>query len=179
MKKLQENFIGTFELTNGSVMVSDPCYSKGTWCQGKLENVKPGTWNAMTLKDNEGYIAQLIAYHSDIKDFSEYEGKKRWKKQPFDIGVDSGQAGFFQEDKFRNDKTSLNLLNYFNNDEEVEKEEGARWYGVCCNLTLSPQMAGVLEGGVVSSSGYGDGGYTLYTLEENKQVVAMKIKFLW
>lgn len=68
-----------------------------------------------------------IAYHSDIKDFSEYEGKKRWEKQPFDIGVDSGQAGFFQEYKFRNDKTSLNLPNYFNNDEEeVEKEEGAR-----------------------------------------------------
>ena len=42
MKKLQENFIGTFELTNGSVMVSDPCYDVGTWCQGELNNVKTG-----------------------------------------------------------------------------------------------------------------------------------------
>ena len=38
-------YIGTFSLGT-KVMVSDPCYKLGTWCQGVLENVKSGIWEA-------------------------------------------------------------------------------------------------------------------------------------
>jgi hypothetical protein len=171
---MDTKFIGTFELTDKNVIISDPCYEKGVWCQGKLDNVKTGTWNAV-VKEEDSRIAQLIAYHSDISDIDSLN--RKWKRQSFSICVDSGQAGFFQEDKFRNGATSLDLPDYFNNDEEAENEE--RWYGVCCNITLSRQMAGVLEGGVVATSGYGDGCYTLYTVvDKNKEVIAMKIIFI-
>ena len=36
----------------------------------------------------------------------------------------------------------------------------------------------MIEGGVVSSSGHGDGCYTLYTVEEDGEVIAMKIVFI-
>lgn len=172
---MDEKFIGTFELTNESVIISDPCYKKGTWCQGKLEKVKTGTWNTVVIEeDDEGLIAELIVYHDKIDKISDLDGK--WDEQPFNIGVDSGQAGFFQEDKYRNDSTSLDLPVYFMDEEE--KEEGERWYGVCCNITLSKMQAGVLEGGAVSSTGYGDGGYALYTVEQDNEIVAMKIIFI-
>lgn len=64
---MDEKFIGTFELTNGSVIISDPCYKKGTWCQGKLENVKTGTWNTVVIEeDDEGLICYRIEEKGEI-----------------------------------------------------------------------------------------------------------------
>lgn len=172
---MSEKFIGTFQLTSGEVMVSDPCYKRDTWCQTKLAHVKTGEWNAYVREESgDGRIAELIACHS-AEDLFCMENK--WEKQPFVIGVDSGQAGFFDERNYRNDATSLDMHDYFGH-EEGDRREGDRWYGVCCNLTLSRLGAGVLEGGVVSSTGYGDGGYALYTVEEDGEVVAMKIVFI-
>ena len=39
-------------------------------------------------------------------------------------------------------------------------------------------MANVIEGGVVSSSGYGDGSYTLEIAEKNGEVVGLRLLFL-
>lgn len=175
MKKV---FLGNFDLTEKTVIVSDPCYKLGTWCQGKLDNVKPGTWEAVVMEDESygifGIITELIAYHKDaVGDISYLEGK--WEEQPFSIGVDSGQAGFFQKSVYQNNNTSLDYPDYFRGEPEYE---GSRWYGVCCDVTLSSVGAGVIEGGVVSSSGHGDGCYTLYTVEEDGEVIAMKIVFI-
>lgn len=38
------NNLGSFDVHSGELIVSDPCYSLGTWCQGKLENVRNGEW---------------------------------------------------------------------------------------------------------------------------------------
>ena len=170
---MRKVFLGEFELTEKSVIVSDPCYKIRTWCQGKLDNVKTGDWNAMIVKNDDERIAELVVYHSCLEDLKLLEGK--WEEQPFDIGVDSGQAGFFQESVYRNNNTSLDYPDYFRGEPEYE---GSRWYGVCCDVTLSSVGAGVIEGGVVSSSGYGDGCYTLYTVEEDGEVIAMKIVFI-
>jgi hypothetical protein len=34
--------VGKFYIKSGKVMVSDPCYKIGTWCQGTLKNIKKG-----------------------------------------------------------------------------------------------------------------------------------------
>lgn len=48
MKKDKFN-LGTIEL-GSEVIVSDPCYSLGTWCQGHLTDVKAGKYNAFMNK---------------------------------------------------------------------------------------------------------------------------------
>ena len=45
--------IGTFNLGT-KVMVSDTCYKLNTWCQGLLENVKSGRWDAYLKMSDEG-----------------------------------------------------------------------------------------------------------------------------
>jgi hypothetical protein len=33
-----------FEVTSGKMVLSDPCYTIPTWCQGVVDRVKNGTW---------------------------------------------------------------------------------------------------------------------------------------
>jgi hypothetical protein len=68
------------------------------------------------------------------------------------VGVDSGQAGFFDYDLYSEDS-------YSGGDDEDSED----FYERCCNLAFSGAQGGVLPGGVVSSSGLGDGGYQVFT----------------
>lgn len=53
------------------------------------------------------------------------------------------------------------------------------WYSSCCDLTLSEIGAGVIPGGAVSSSGYGDGGYVAsISTDDNSEIVAIRIVFI-
>ena len=93
----------TITLSN-EVMVSDPCYKVGTWCQHKLSNVLPGEYNTIAYStDNTGgwgrRIAALIVLH---KDYLEEDIKWRTDRSA-DIGVDSGQCGIFSMESYRND----------------------------------------------------------------------------
>src|SRR5690606_25054488 len=88
----------------------------------------------------------------------------------FVVGVDSGQAGVFDFAVYKDDESAKGKSNF------IEDEP---WYSTCCDQTLSDQQAGVIEGGAVSSSGYGDGLYTAYyAIDANKEVVAIKIVFM-
>jgi hypothetical protein len=59
-------------------------------------------------------------------------------------------------------------------------EEGDKWYETICSRTLGVLQWGVYDRGVVSSSGIGDGSYSLYTAtvdEEGKEIVGFIIDF--
>lgn len=100
-------------------------------------------------------MAVLAAKHTDcsiplatsiINETSNYlklSPKSEWRIADFEVGVDSGQAGFYDNDNF---------INRNGGDDE-------KWYDKMCNITLSKEQAGVFTDGVVASSGYGDGGY--------------------
>ena len=165
--------IGSFEIKSGNVMISDPCYKLGTWCQGKIKNVKKGLWQAEVKQSDEGdfgnRIAELIASHSNTGATTE------WKKTRLEVGVDSGQAGIFD------------LKEYHGGEDEYG--EGG-WYDKCCHETLKKEnghqisSAGVIKGGVVSSSGFGDGGYDCFIKRRRDsrnragKIVAIKIVFI-
>ena len=162
--------IGTFEVKSGAVICSDPCYKRDTWCQGVLKNVKKGKWLASIVRSNEGEwgsrVAELIAVHSVHAPIPE---SNDWNVEKFDVGVDSGQAGIFDDKSYRGG----------------EDEYGyGGWYDKCCDLTLKTEgghqilSAGVLEGGVVSSSGYGDGCYDCFTIKNNGKIVGIRIVFM-
>lgn len=156
---MNKKFIGTFELSNKTVIITDPCYDTDTWCQGEFDNVKTGNWNAYVKVSEDDYIAELIVYHTEVSDISELDNK--WFLQAYTIGVDSGQAGFFQKDKYH-----------------AEDDE---WYAKCCNITRSKERAGVLESGAIARSGYGDGLYYMYTVKNDDdpcKIIAMKIVFI-
>ena len=150
----------TFEVVSGAIVCSDPCYEIPTWCQGIVDNVKNGTWIAEIVRSDEGdwgeRIALLSIKHKDIA-----QPENNVDIMDFVGGVDSGQFGFFDKDFYRNDEKAKDLPKYsFSGD--FDKEVGDQWYRACCALTLGEENWGVMPNGVVSSSGYGDGSYSVY-----------------
>lgn len=61
-------------------------------------------------------------------------------------------------------------------DKPTQNDFGEPWYNANCDI-LS-KMAGVIPYGTVSSSGFGDGSYYCYYIEDNSEIVAIKIVFI-
>ena len=157
----------TIKLGN-KVMVSDPCYGLGTWCQGVLENVFPGNYKCNVEYSDEGdwgiRVAAIEVVHED------YDEVLCMDMENFDVGVDSGQAGIFDYDYYSEYHDSCDVRPHVNDD----------WYDRVCNITLSEASAGNIDGlGFVSSSGFGDGGYACWT-ERNRDgyIVAIRVEFI-
>jgi hypothetical protein len=161
MASSTDQYLGEITVA-GEVVITDPCYEPGTWCQAE-RTVKPGKWHATAyIADGEGRVSALEILHS-------HDGNMgSWSRQPEDIGVDSGQLAF------------------------VAREYGSWWageygsgqkpgYDEFCKITLTREMAGIVESGTaaVSSSGYGDGGYDLYQ-RKNKagEIVGLMVVFI-
>ena len=100
--------LGEFEMTSPVMRVSDPCYERDVWCCGTVDHCKLGTWEAGVLKTDEGEwgtrCAVLAVRHKDTgPDFNVIRSGNVRKmtckcvEQPFEVGVDSGQAGFFDD----------------------------------------------------------------------------------
>ncbi len=164
-----------FEVTSGKMVLSDPCYTIPTWCQGVVENVKNGIWVTEAIITDQGSwgtrVSSVIALNEQelidnpqLKDnlISGGDGLL-----PFDFGVDSGQLGFFDFEHYRNDK-SVEGLPKFDFGSDFDDESGEAWYRAICNITLANEQWGVLPFGVVSSSGFGDGSYPIFAVT-NKQ----------
>ncbi|OXB94833.1 DUF4241 domain-containing protein [Parageobacillus galactosidasius] len=171
MKKL-----GTFKVTDRKVVVSDPCYSLGIRCQAILEDVCNGEWRAYATITDEGewgeHISELMVFHQSVP----YEHAE-WISLEDRITVDSGQAGIFNYSHYKNDNTVPENAQLF--DGISISDKGDKWYAYCCAVTLSKQQAGVINGGVVSTSGFGDGLYDLSVAKNEKgEIVAIRITFI-
>lgn len=139
-------------------------------CKEKYNGVARKGVEAIEMK-LKGYEATEIAKHYDTgPDFNVIRlGKVRkvackCVEQSFEVGVDSGQAGFFDDAFYQNDTVF----------EELPAPGfaiGDLWYRHVCDITLSKMSAGVLPYGAVSSSGFGDGGYTCYTHADENGVI--------
>lgn len=174
----QPLYLGTFEATSGELVVSDPCYDLGTWCMGNLKNIKKGKWHAYSMvEDSEGRNSALFIYHESIdagKAFKYFNREYKVNEAPFEVGVDSGQAGFFDPEVFKNDAS---VPADFEFDDPIWKEKG--WYGMCATITLGCDGAGIMPGGAVSSSGYGDGGYFChFAIDEHHDTIYADIVFI-
>ena len=105
------------------VMVSDPCYGLGTWCQGILENVKEGEYETSftRMEPVDGRIESITVIHSEnINDELNFE------LEEFDIGVDSGQAGIFDYEYYSR----------YHSDSKEREHVNERWYDKICDLTF-------------------------------------------
>lgn len=93
-----------------------------------------------------------------------------WETCEFIVGVDSGQAGIFDHQIYRVDESVIGETEFMPED---------KWYSSCCDQTLGELGAGVINGGVVSSSGFGDGGYEAFIAKNAEgKVIAVQIVFI-
>jgi len=171
-----------FEVTSGSMVCSDPCYTLDppVWCMGIADNVKNGTWNAeierMDLGDWGNRISMLKVWH---KDYAETKLEIE-NELSFVGGVDSGQFGFFDKDFYRNDEKAKDLPKYGFGSGYDDKNVGEQWYLACVDKTLNNDQWGVLPNGVVSSSGLGDGSYSVFGEKNDEgEYIAFSVVFIW
>lgn len=164
MKKTTSHNLGTFEVKSGALFVTDPCYEREVNPKNIVRKVMNGIWEAMVITSDEGSWGIrngiLIAYHEK----SSPTGYVNWSRKRFEVGVDSGQAGIYDNDKF---------VGRIDGDDASEE-----WYQKNCKLSMSTLSAGVLDGGCISSSGFGDGGYVCRTNTVDGKVVGVMIDFL-
>ena len=159
------------------VVISDPCYTIPTWCQSVLRNVMPGKYHVGILKSDQGDWGRRNSALMAIHEGHIHSGLK-WKRENVTIGVDSGQAGIFDYDSYRNDKWKIKVPK---SDFQLfggEINEGDVWYTNICKLTLRNMGWGKYSHGVACRSGLGDGGYHLYVAKEGRKVVGIMIDFL-
>ena len=153
------------ELNSGTVRVSDPCYEPDIWCAKTVKDMLAGKFNCKArVKDCGDWgkrIATLTIRHEDYPKggFDEYLGS---------VGVDSGQCGFFDPEYYEKNQPDDD----FNNKES--------WYRRVCELTLNEPDWGTIDGkGVVASSGYGDGYYSVYACRNSSGfIVGLRLKFI-
>ena len=151
--------LGSFKVAD-KIVVSDPCYEYSEVGTVILDNVLAGKYIA-TAEEVNNRIAALYVSHANFKNYILESEKVGY------IGVDSGQAGFFDLDFYRkNEGGEVGDLNTF--------------YGLACAITLSPKQAGVIKNrGVVSASGFGDGCYDVYiSRDEVGKIVAASVFFI-
>lgn len=166
------------ELGN-KVIVTDPCYSLGTWCTAVIEDVLPGKYETGCEMSDEGNwgnrVAEIIAIHEKYG-LNHYE-TLNWKMTEDDIGVDSGQAGIFDYEHYKSEKEK---------DEEFESThsceiDNPNWhYGRCCIATNDSNKTGEIDNkGYVSQSGFGDGSYDLYIgRDDDQNIVGFRLVFI-
>jgi len=158
---------GTFKVGE-KLVVSDPCYTRDTWCAIYNITCAPGTWVGKTLEgEASGWghrVWELLAFHENASE------QGPWEKYEGEVGVDSGQAGIFNDDLHpRGEIGEYGDLDSF--------------YGRACAATMDQKdpsrRAGVITEGIVSSSGYGDGGYTLFVKRDDEgRVNACRVVFI-
>lgn len=159
-----------FEIKSGKVVLSDPCYELGIWCQGVIDKVKNGEWIGKAEHLDAGdwgqRVAVLFAYHKNYPTTSD-DIISDGELLPFEGGVDSGQFGYFDFEGYRNDDSIKNVARICTNPEHIICEDEP-WYSICCDRTIQGDSWGVIPLGVVSSSGYGDGSYPTYGIKNNE-----------
>lgn len=154
-----------------TVMVTDPCYDMKTWCNIKVNDVLPGTYQifvrrAKSKEDCYDGVSRLLLVHenyvhyfkNDKEDLiSDIDGTNLLKKVELvhryhqtPIGVDSGLAGFFNYDYFTKIKHSSN-------------EKQTRWYHKVCDKIGNRHYTKIDTQGFISTNWFGDGGYNLFT----------------
>lgn len=167
MLKLEEQLLGKFEVNTPHLLITDPCYSKDVNCLGVVDNAKIGVWEAYITVSDEGMwgkrVSNLVTYHKEQLNSIAHDSFL-WQRTNHDIGVDSGMAGVFNADLIPATREGCNNPVWDN------------WYS---SLYKDESKAKVIEGGVVSSSGYGDGGYDSYLITDaHGEVIAIKIEFI-
>lgn len=180
--------VGTIDINDGLVDITDPCYNEDMWCALFGYNIKPGKYNCYvnignfpskvkynaddievriygkvpnytyTLQDRR--IIDLIIEHIDQTDSPSPTLLDGWELVSNQIGVDAGMCGFYNHKP-----------NFYADD----------WSNFWQNLKDYPHLKNITcdikPYGITVSSGFGDGCYEVYKVVRNGEIVALRLKF--
>ena len=192
--------LGSFEVKSGKLIVSDPCYDRGVLYAGEV-GAANGEWFAAARlrtyhysstdykkKFTDTRVRELLAWTAPVVwKGNQLYGGGPWDPLSFVVGVDSGQAGIFDDKAYRDDRYGKELLEKQTKAGEAtfdlgyarKDSEPGYWYWAVCNLTLKgDQYGAVLKGGCCVRSGFGDGSYGAFGRHTNGKIVAIKIVFI-
>jgi hypothetical protein len=149
---MQTMALGSFTVTGGAVVVTDPCYEPGMPYSNPPLPAPDGEWRAeAVVEGGEGRVVELRAFGPGFAE------SKRWAPAAFKVGVDSGKAGVFTAQTYRGA-----------NDEA--------FYEAC--YRAAEKGGGVVAGGCVSRSGEGDGEYRAWLRHDAAgRVCGVRVRF--
>lgn len=148
------------DLSKGFVDISDPCYSKDTWCRTNNIKVKPGKYNCyMILSDENEWgmrVKESYIIHEDYKESDVFPICDHIAV----IGVDAGLAGYMPSE--------IETLN----------KSGDVWSDFCYSIGRENEI--LYNNCYITSSGYGDGSYPVYGAKEKgkEEYIALRILFI-
>jgi len=168
--------VGRFQVESGILVVIDPGYllREVKTLGASVPSARKGGWIAsvayVTSKEWGTRCAELYVRHESLPNTQ----GATWLRQEGLIGVDSGQAGVFDEKHFR--RKEVVPKNHAWKEPPVDPDDP--WYSLCCDQTLGTLRAGAIPFGSVSSSGFGDGAYEWDLLRAGSDVVAVRVIFI-
>ena len=183
-----------------TVWITDPCYERWTRCQGKINNLIPGTYTPVVEYNKEWRVKSLMI-------FKVWTTNHKFKALPFDIWVDCGifcdsiypkweSTWEYWEPGFYNDCCEATLGKWYDDSQEayqcihtiesiqlsISKWRDVFWkeyidqtleqFANLMNTWQPYYQAWVIQNKwVVSSSGRGDWSYTAYLSKNNDAIL--------
>jgi hypothetical protein len=166
MKEKEIRNLGKFVVSGiGALDVTDPCYDKDVWCRTTIFNCELGEWEAEAIINDEGDLwgdrvgsLQVKLAGTTVDELMIHEEVVGY------IGVDAGLAGVFVDKPDYNDEDWFNLCDTLPN-------------GIIATICSKDSVWKC--DGVVTSSGYGDGGYDVVVSKNDAgKVIGIKIIFI-
>lgn len=177
--KLTNHFVGTINVPDGKIDVTDPCYRKGTWCRQSYD-ITPGEYDcyAWTGEDDvfgKRVWATAILWYDDST-FDTYLSDDSLWEEIGEIGVDAGLAGFFNnKPDFTDDE--WNDFCHWMWDKDIPHNEMKEY-----DLEYDGEIDAYVRSfnghdGFWTGSGCGDGCYPVYAIKRDGKIIALKIEF--
>lgn len=168
------HLVGKFNVPDGIIDITDPCYEKDTWCAMFDVKIKPGTYfcyidmvnfPSLYTEENNNEIKRIederiMALTIKHEDFIN-KPTKRWIEINSNIGVDAGLCGFYNhKPNFEGQSIWEAFI------DNLKKFEGS--FNTC---DLKPY-------GITVSSGFGDGCYCAYKAKnKDNEIYALQLRF--
>ena len=166
---MEKIYKGILNVSNGKLDITDPCYNKDVWCR-KTIDVTSGKYKCSFFRDDDTKRIAVSMIELENKDYD--EDNVNWVFIG-EIGVDSGLAGYFiDKPDFTSEDKKNDLWSEFI--DELEKEDRKNKDSLEYSTYLN-----VKTDGFFTSTGWGDGGYSVYAIYENKKIVALKTVFMF
>ena len=139
-------------IIKNSISIKDPFYEGSGII---FENVKTGIWNASVKYYNDKLWGKRVAELVSMSDGTvENSDKNNWNRENSCVHVDAGYTCIIDS------TVECNSLEEFENAKNVDRY----WKSS--------------SSGAFSLSGYGDGGYSIFTIKEDNKIVGIKIIFI-
>lgn len=183
LESKSEILLGTFQVTGHTLVVSDPGYDLDTVERGhgaKLHNPLKGGWRAHAVlvrfqSPASSFVADLVVCHESVD-----PAKLSWEKGSEILGVDAGMMGVYDLQQFYDSSiVPANMRWTLGDGKDRPIDPDNLWFSMCCELTSSGSSGAAITGGVVSSSGMGDGAYEYFlSRSSDGHVVGVKVHFV-